>query len=336
MTTINVQVGASADDGYTDSSPAFNNSSSDITVGAYAGKCAWYRFTGVTIPPSSTIAVAYLSLYERYSNGNPLTRLYFEKANNPAAPTNWSDYNGRTPTTAYVAWNGDPGDNGWYNSPSLVVPLQELVNAYGLNNQAIMVLHKDNGSGAGVERNSAAWDYSDHTYGAKLHIEYTSGGATARTSAETGSGVDSRLSFLSSFARADVGGGSEGVAGRGLARNDSGGGTDALIALVAAFLAAETGHGIEQSTLMSLVAKVSAETGAGTDIAALVARLASGETGIGVDAGMIPGLKSLFGGDTGAGDDALKALIGTSGGGADMKLPGRLGQVRIPSKGVSL
>jgi hypothetical protein len=96
---------------------------------------------------------------------------------------------------------------------------------------------------------------------------------------ESGGGLDSRLSFLASLARADTGSSGDGVTGRGLGLQDS---------------------------------------------------------GLGADTGMIPGMKSIFGGEGGIGYDALKALIETPGAGSDMKLPGRQGHVRIPSKGVSL
>jgi hypothetical protein len=338
-TTIDVQVGASANDGYASETLGFNNSGNSVEVG-YDGPYllhSFYRFTGITIPQSSTIGVCYVSLYEIGSVGTPLTKIYFEKANDPAAVTSYANYIARTLTTAGVDWDGDPGGAAWYNSASLVSVAQELINAYGLSNQAIQVMHKDDGSTSPNNyRGIMSQDYSDHTYGAKLHIEYSTGGATAKNSNDSGAGADSRLSFLASLARADTGGGSESVKGRGLVINDSGGGADALTALIAAVLAAETGSGVEQSTLSSIVAKLSAETGSGVDIAGLVARLASSEVGHGADTGMILGLKSIFGGDGGIGCDALKALIGTSGGGSDMKLPGRPGQVRIPSKGVSL
>ncbi len=337
-TTIDVQVGASADDGSVIDLPWFNNTNEYSVAGwddYYAH--SFYRLTSITIPQSSTINVCYLQLREWESLGNPLTKIYFEKAQNPNAVTSYADYLSRTLTTAGVDWDGDPGADGWYNSPSLVSVMQELINAYGLSNQAIQVMHKDDGStpSGGNYRRSRTWDFSDHTYGAKLHIEYTAGGATAKTSAETGAGTDGS-SLLAAIARGDTASGNESTKSRGLDTKDNGGGADALTALLVAVLAAETGSGVEQSTLTSAVARLSAETGSGIDIAALVASLASGETGTGVDTGWLAGLKNILGSDGGIGNDSLKALIGTSRAASDMKLPGRQGQVRIPSKGVSL
>ena len=147
-------------------------------------------------------------------------------------------------------------------------------------------LERDTSSGSGnwyqyydlIPCTNAAFSWSS-TLDISVYATGTESGPTARTSAETGAGVDSRLSVSAGLVRADTGGGSDD------ARNRS---------------------------------------------------LASRDVGLGADAAVIPGLKSVLGSDGGAGDDDLKALIGTSGSGADMKLPGRQGHVRIPSKGVSL
>jgi hypothetical protein len=168
-----------------------------------------------------------------------------------------------------------------------------------------------------------------------LHIEYTAGGAASKTATETGASADASL-LLADIVESDAAGGSDGIQGRGVALKDDGGGTDALTTLFAVVLAGEAGSGIDASTLTSLVAKLSAEAGSGIDTAGLLAMLASGETGTGADTGVIPGQKNLYDGDGGIGGDTLKALIGTSAAGSDMKLPGHQSHVRIPSKGVSL
>jgi len=144
------------------------------------------------------------------------------------------------------------------------------------------------------------------------------GGVTAKTSAETGAGAEG------SVLRA------------AMQRAETASGADARQSLLASLTRNENGTGVEQSLLTSLVARLVAETGSGIETRSLVARLLSSDAGHGVDTGVIPGLKSIFGNDGGIGYDALKALIGTSGAVSDMKLPGRQGQVKIPSKGVSL
>ena len=76
-----------------------------------------------------------------------------------------------------------------------------------------------------------------------------------------------------------------------------------------------------------------AETGSG--IEAIISRwLGAAETGLGTEVGGL--LKNVFGGDGGSGFDALKAVIQKAGSSSDMRLFGRPGQVKIPSKGVNL
>ena len=175
--TIDVQVAASADDGWVHSTgTTFNNTEDAATIG-YADSGVYqsfYRFTGITIPQGSPITSCYLSLYGNYMSGSALTKFYFEKANNPSAVTSLADYNLRATTTVGVDWDGAKTVGAWNDSPSLVSVCQELINTYGLNNQAIQVLHKDDGSSAANNyQQFTSWDYTGNANGVKLHIEYT-------------------------------------------------------------------------------------------------------------------------------------------------------------------
>ncbi len=316
-TTIDLQVGAGADDGYVYSTGNFYDTNTWIWIGAYGSTKleTWRRYTGITIPQGSTIDVAYESLYGWETGEGVLTKIYADDQNNPGAPVSQADYYSRTNTTAGVDQDGYLG-YGFNNTPSLVSVIQELVNSYGYSNQAIQILHKDD-SGTDYSR-YYSWDYNDHSRAPKLHIEYTAGGATAKTAAETGTGAE------------DL------VLQAAMSRGETAGGTDTRQSLLASLIKNESGTGLEQSLLTSFVAKLSAEAGSGIETRTLVARLASGDVGLGADTGVIPGLKGLFGGDGGTGYDALKALIGTSRVGSEIKLPGRQGQVKIPSREVSL
>jgi hypothetical protein len=195
--------------------------------------------------------------------------------------------------------------------------VQELVDSYTISGDAIMFQIK-NDKAPNNDYNNARSYNSDPAYAVKLHVEYTAGGATEKTAAETGAGTE--------------GSALQGVMSRG----ETAGGADTKQSLFASLVKNEVGTGIEQSLLTSFVAKLSGDTGSGNDMAGLMAGLATMESGLGVDVGRLAGLKSILSGDGGVGGDALKALIGTSGAVADMKLPGRQGQVTIPSKGVSL
>jgi hypothetical protein len=156
------------------------------------------------------------------------------------------------------------------------------------------------------------------------------------TSFDSGAGIEAVVASLAELMKGDSSSDTEGISGRGLVLPDSGNGNDIILALIAAIAAADNGSGIEQSVLSSIVARIAAETGGGADAAEIIAGMIANETGLGSDAGVIIGLKQLLSGDGGISIDALKALIGTSKTGLDMKLPGRAGHVRIPSRGVSL
>jgi hypothetical protein len=338
-TTIDVQVGASADDGWIRSTSSYS-STGELRVGRWDSGGgvyhSWARFTGITVPQSSNINAAFLTVYEGDTLGNPLTKIYADDQHNPSPVSSNADYWSRTLTTAGADEDGEPGDYGWHDTGSIAPVIQELVNSYDYSDGAVQIMWKDDGSAAGNNiRKSLHWDYADHSYGAKLHIEYTSGGITARTADDSGTGADARLSFFSSLTRGDAGGGGEVTIGKGLAMHDQGSAVDVMTDLVAAVLAAETGSGIEASTLASLVNILSTETCSGNDTAALVAVLSAPESGLGVDIGWLIGLKTILSGDSGVAADALKALVGISGG-TEMKLPGRQGRVKIPSRGMNL
>jgi hypothetical protein len=333
-TTVDVQVGAGADDGWVRTSGDFDNSGNLIYIGGGTHHYhAFFRMTGVTIPQSSTIDVCYYTPYIYAASEWNESDIYFEKAQNPDAVESYADYISRTLTSASVPWDGNT-DTGFQDSPSLVTPMQELINAYGLSNQAVQVMHKDSSPYSGDNKYIRTYDYNSN-YGAKLHVEYTAGGAISKTAIETGAGADAS-SLLANIFEGDTAGGSEGIKGRGVALKDDGGGADTLTNFLAGLLSGETGSGIEQSTLTSLVAKFSTEAGSGIDTTDLTAQLTSTETGTGADNGVIPGQKNLFDCDGGVAADALKTLIETSDTGSDIKLPGHKSHVRIPSKGVSL
>jgi hypothetical protein len=331
-TTIDVQVDTGTDDGYARSGGYFDNSYR-LYMGRYGTsdiRC-FYRFDGLSNFGGSTIDTAYVQLNRYYgSGGYTYTKVKADDQANPAAPENANEVWAITPTTAGVDWDGALGP-GWNQSPSIVSVIQELADSYSAIS-AVQIVHDNDGG-------TASWETHSYntisSYAPKLYIEYTTGGATPKTATETGAGTDVS-SLIANIPEGDTAGGSEGIKGRGMALKDDGGGTDALTTFFAKMLAGEEGSGIEQSTLTSLVAKLSTEAGTGIDTAKLLAKLTSSETGTGADIGVIPGQKNLYDVDGGVAADALKTLIEISEAGSDMKLPGRQSHVRIPSKGVSL
>jgi hypothetical protein len=335
-TTIDVQVDTGTDDGWGRADNQFDNAGR-LYIGQYIGydiRC-FYLFDGLNDFGGGTIGTAYTQL-NRYYGGSyspANVKIKAQDTASPSVPSNATETFALTPTSNGVDWDGTQA-NGWNQSPSIVNVIQELADSFG-SITAVQILLDNDYEGSG----SYFWESHSYntnsSYAPKLHIEYTTGGATPKTATETGAGAGAS-SLLVDIVEGDAAGGSEGIKGRSVTLKDDGGGTDAFTTLFAGVLAGEAGSGLEQSTLTSLVVKLSAEAGSGIDTAGLSARLASSETGTGADIGAIPGQKNLFDGDEGIGGDTLKILIGTSATGSDMKLPGHQSHVRIPSKGVSL
>jgi hypothetical protein len=254
------------------------------------------RFQNIAVPQGATIDTATVifvcALSNSYTTAN--TRFTGEDADDAAAFSDLADYQARRGTVVGGANNNNitsaqvDWDNiaTWvagtsYPSPELKSIVQEIVNRTGWASGNDMVIFWDDHDGRSTETNYSyriAASYDHATYDPpKLHIEYTAGGVTARTSAETDAGTETSL-VAATLARGETATGTEDVEGRNLAIT---------------------------------------EYGTSTDLA------------------VIPGVKSNVSNDGGRGDDVLEALIGTSRA-SDMKLPGRQGQVNIPSRGVSL
>jgi hypothetical protein len=134
------------------------------------------RFTGITIPQGSTITAAYLSFKasEADSVATVNCRIWGENVATPATYSTLTNFNARTKTSTSVDWNpiGTWAVNKWYNSPSLVTVVQELVNARAYSNGAMAFIVNDISSTADAIR--AFCQYNDSPSEApKLHIEYT-------------------------------------------------------------------------------------------------------------------------------------------------------------------
>jgi hypothetical protein len=174
--------------------------------------------------------------------------------------------------------------------------------------------------------------YSIYGYVANLDLqevaEKTSSdsgsGADAKTSgnpeatliiSEAGSGADSKASNnpQAAFSLSEAGSGTETVRDRTL-------------------ILSETGSGAESSRRE--VVWTAVDAGAGVEASVLIPVFFSGDMGLGSELSRV--LKDIRGGDEGGGSDALRALIGTMGAGSDMRLHGRSGKVRMPSKGVNI
>jgi hypothetical protein len=175
--TIDDEVEASADDGYT-AGGGLVNSSTSIRVGniVTASSDGFYRFVNVSgLSGAPTIDVAYISIYSTTSGMNVPTDIAADDQSGPSAPTSASDHAGRSRTTASVAWDATLTDGQYNNSPSIVSVIQELVDSF--TPTAIQILHDD----GGAMNDASMWFRSyDHVSATPplLHIEYSSSGPT--------------------------------------------------------------------------------------------------------------------------------------------------------------
>ena len=177
--TIDYQAGSSEDDGlaysYNTQYLAVYTSQGwgkDTNGYLYGMAAIW---SGVTIPAGATIDASHISFYghNNYGSGTRAGRIYFDDTDSPTAPTTYAGFTGKTKTTASVAITTVTALE-WSNSASLNLVISELVALYNYSaGKSMQVLIVDNGSSNGTYSRIRSWDYDNHTYGPKLHIEYT-------------------------------------------------------------------------------------------------------------------------------------------------------------------
>lgn len=176
---LDLQVGASLDDSY----------EREITggtspTGAYicftSNPNATYRYwaamrwVDASLSQDDTITTAYIRVWPYNSGYDDMNvNLHFEKTASPAQ-FSFNDYDitSRTRTTLSTSWIQDAlGVGAFVNSPSIVIPLQELVDAYSPT--AFVVIARPNTDMA-RRTHAHAWDY-DPSHAPWLHIEFTTG-----------------------------------------------------------------------------------------------------------------------------------------------------------------
>lgn len=188
--TLDLQVGASDDDclvevANTSTAPHSFTTLSTTLSALRAGELgtvrygAGVRFTNVTIGQGDTIDVAYWTIPARQNLSTTVVRtdIYGENADDAAAYTTVADYNARAKLTV-VVWDGI---EAWtyainYNSPSLVVPMQAIVNRAGwVSGNAMGWKWEDGDSDDEAQRRSNSYDATPQTL-QLFHIEYTASG----------------------------------------------------------------------------------------------------------------------------------------------------------------
>lgn len=180
--TLDLEVGASANDGYWMPDTGGTDEWGWVAVGYVppggpGHLHSWVRFTNVTVPQGANITTAHLT-YGAYGLwGTPLTKIYANDVDNAINPTDAADAENRALTSAGVDW--DP--TGWqrgnsYDSPEIKTVIQEVIDRAGWSSgNALMILHRDDGSGHSSTNYFAVYSY-DYGGPPGLHIEYTTGG----------------------------------------------------------------------------------------------------------------------------------------------------------------
>lgn len=181
MTILNLSVGAGADDGYSTSGGLFNVLSDELKVG-FEGVDLWdsfYRFVDVTIPQQATIDVAYLT-YVDVGGAGPATfqsRIYLNDTDNAVAPTTSFTHTEKVRTAAFTVFDNLTGRNTEgtvYNTPSLVVPVQEVIDRPGwASGNALMVLWDSVEPSVGYLEVAALEHILLDYPPAVLHVEYS-------------------------------------------------------------------------------------------------------------------------------------------------------------------
>jgi len=182
-TTLNLQVSESAGDAEEgDSGSGFSSTGSwwtcvsdSLAGGRYNGGC---RFV-IAIPKDATIAACTSQIWPHFgtSLADMNAQLGFQAVDNASNFSTDADVTTRTTSmTSKVSWVADQvGAGSWATSPSLVTPMQEIVNRAGWASGNAAVLLFDANTDIRKGGYFTAYD-GDTSKAAKLDIDYTAGG----------------------------------------------------------------------------------------------------------------------------------------------------------------
>ena len=143
MGILNLQVGASSDD--CDRPPFSLTESVFFLDFTSAGQEDGARFTGVAIPQGATIVEAHVIATPSTAGigDSPGVTITAEDANNPGAFTTDIDFLARSRTSASVHWNLPTFIvNVEVNSPSLIGPIQQVVNRASFGSDALVLFFR--------------------------------------------------------------------------------------------------------------------------------------------------------------------------------------------------
>lgn len=178
MTTVNLQVGDSADDAM-ENDIGFVYLPDGVVYLRGVGDWGGFRWTGVTVPKDATIDSATFQVYLTTTDHDDIELdIYGEDADNPGTfqGGSTSDISGRTRTSAKVNESASSVGVGWHSMPDVKTIVQEVVDRGGWSSGNALVIVED--CLAGIDVDQRAWD-GDSGNAAKLDIDYSVAAAAA-------------------------------------------------------------------------------------------------------------------------------------------------------------
>lgn len=155
---------------------SFTNTANNASFGNWGG---WvnsaFRFRNVEIPAGATITSCFLRFFANGSeSGNDVNvNIFFNDEDDAVAPTSHNDFDSKSRTTAFVAWDSIEAfvNEQQHDSPDLSSVLQEVIDRPGwVSGNDVMVIIEDDGSTYGAYRDTYGY-YAN--YEAELHLEWT-------------------------------------------------------------------------------------------------------------------------------------------------------------------
>lgn len=175
--TVDVQVAASADDGYC--IETFFNGTSVVGAGKFDTRTieGWARFLNVTIPQGATVDMGYVTIYGHVGANDGAgvkTNMHMNDIDDAVAPTDCTEFSALAKTTAFTAWDDEDLVDAATNSPSLVTAIQEVVNRGSwASGNAMQLVWVDDASTD--SKWYSVYSYDDDTAKAiNLHVEWSS------------------------------------------------------------------------------------------------------------------------------------------------------------------
>lgn len=171
---LEIQVAVANDDGQADiAGSTISFSFTSLGDSGAIESSRWARFDNVGIPQGATIVSAVLEVFSIVGRSGSLNvNLAVEDADDPAAPTTFADFAGRSRSSPAAAWAVPNMATGqWYTSADFSTSLQGVVNRPGFDEASAIQVFLDYQSGGNWR---SVGDYNSKPAQAmKLVVEYT-------------------------------------------------------------------------------------------------------------------------------------------------------------------